>query len=450
LLEESTMRNRIRTVVAATAIGALLLPAAQPILAADPIEVTFNSTGAEQSWVVPDDVGSIHVVLIGGNGGDVTSSGFAHVVTGDLAVTDGATLYVEVAGKGANSIGLPGAAGGFNGGGRGGTGSLNAGAGGGGASDIRTVARAETGSLESRLMVAAGGGGAGGAHGAFGGAGGNAGASGTGGSEGPGPSGSGGGFGSTAGGGIPGFGSSGAQDGASGALGVGGTGGDSTVQNGNGGGGGGGGYYGGGGGGGGAGAGGGGGGGGASFVGTAQNSSVTLNNSAAPSITITYTPGDGSPDPTSEPDTGVVDADVTVPTSAACIELSSTSVTFGTQRFGTEDVSSTPSITVTNCSGSDETLLARGTDAAGTGATWHLVDATGSCGAGTLAIDDYHLKLSRVDTAEVTRLSTNNKAVRPLAAGAEGTLDALIDMPCPGSSGAGQTMGMQIVFVVTE
>jgi len=444
------MRNRIRTVVAATAVGALLLPPAQPILAADPIEVTFNSTGAEQTWVVPDNVGSIHVVLIGGNGGDLTSTGFAHVVTGDLAVTEGATLYVEVGGKGADSIGLPGAAGGFNGGGAGGTGALNAGAGGGGASDIRTVARTEPGSLESRLIVAAGGGGAGGAHGSFGGAGGNAGASGTGGSEGPGPSGSGGGFGSTADGGIPGFGSSGAQDGASGALGVGGTGGDSTVQNGNGGGGGGGGYYGGGGGGGGASAGGGGGGGGSSFVGGAQSSSVTLNSSALPSITITYTPSDGPADPTPDADSGVVDADVTVPTSAACIELSATSVTFGTQRFGTEDVGATPSITVTNCSGSDETLLARGTDADGNGASWHLTDDAGTCGAGTLALDDFHLKLKRGDTDEVTRLSTNNKAIRLLAAGADGTLDALIDMPCPGSSGAGQTMGMQIVFVVTE
>jgi hypothetical protein len=37
-----------------------------------------------------------------------------------------------------------------------------------------------------------------------------------------------------------------------------------------------------------------------------------------------------------------------------------------------------------------------------------------------------------------------------IGSGAQGTLDALIDMPCPGSSGAGETMGMQIVFVVTE
>ena len=439
--------KRARIAVASAALVAAIAPAT-PVAAADPVEVVFGPTGAEQSWVVPDNTSSIHVVLIGGNGGDVTSTGFAHVVTGDLAVTAGATLYIEVGGKGANSIGLPGAAGGFNGGGAGGTGALNAGAGGGGASDIRTVARTEAGSLDSRLIVAAGGGGAGGANGSVFGSGGNAASDGTIGSEGPGPSGGGGGRGFPGVGGVGGGGSSGAQSGESGSFGIGGTGGTSTVQNGNGGGGGGGGYYGGGGGGGGAGAGGGGGGGGSSFVGGAQNSSVTLNNSADPSISITYTPGDGPPDPA--PDTGIVDAEVTVPTSAACIELSSTSVTFGTQRFGSEDVAATPGITVTNCSGSDEMLLARGTDATGTGATWNLVDAAGSCAAGTLAIDDYHLKLRRDDTQDVTRLAGDNKTIRPLAAGEDGSLDALIDMPCPGSSGAGQTMAMQIVFLVTE
>ena len=84
----------------------------------------------------------------------------------------------------------------------------------------------------------------------------------------------------------------------------------------------------------------------------------------------------GPPDPTEAPeapDTGVVDADVTVPTSAACIELSTTAVSFGTQRFGSEDVAASPDITVTNCSGSDQTLLAHVTAAAGDGATSSVV-----------------------------------------------------------------------------
>jgi hypothetical protein len=442
--------TRFRPIALLALVAGLLLPGATPALAADPVEVVFNATGAEQSWVVPDNVTSIHVVLIGGNGGDAGSAGLAHVVTGDLAVLDGTTLFIEVGGNGAPSIGLPGAAGGFNGGGAGGSGTDNAGAGGGGASDIRTITRSDPGTLASRLMVAGGGGGRGGGT-PFGGVGGSAGSDGARGDD---PfdtnaAGFGGLAGTSAAGGFGGTGfGSGSVDGSNGVFGAGGAGGTATNVVENGGGGGGGGFYGGGGGGAGSVAGhGGGGGGGSSFVGFAQNAFVSPNIAGDPSITITY---EVDPDPPSDPDTGVVDADVTVPTSAACIELSATSVTFGTQRFGTEDVPATPSITVTNCSGSDETLLARGTDASGNGAGWNLVDAAGTCGAGTLALDDYHLTLKRGDTEEVTRLSTNNKAIRPLAAGAEGTLDALIDMPCPGSSGAGQTMGMQIVFVVTE
>lgn len=151
-------------------------------------------------------------------------------------------------------------------------------------------------------------------------------------------------------------------------------------------------------------------------------------------------------------DSGTVAADVTVPTSAACIELSTTSVSFGTQRFGGENLQASPGITVTNCSGTDEALLARGTDATGTGAAWNLVDDAATCGAGTLATDAFHLKLNRPadEVDPVTQLSTDNKQIAEMAGGDTTALEALLDMPCPGSSGAGQTMGMQIVFVVTE
>ena len=156
--------------------------------------------------------------------------------------------------------------------------------------------------------------------------------------------------------------------------------------------------------------------------------------------------------PTAAPDTGVVDADVTVPTSAACIELSTTSVTFGTQRLGGENLLGSPEIEVTNCSGSDQDLLARGTDATGGGATWHLVNNAATCDAGTLATDDYHLKL-RFSAAQdvVVPLSANNAPLQQALGGGDTTFfEPLLDMPCPGSSGSGQTMGMQIVFVVTD
>ena len=225
---------------------------------------TFAYTGDEQTFVVPAGVVAVHAILIGGSGGASGEPGGAPVIAnGDLPVTPGQTLYVEVGGSGQN--GSAGGGGGFNGGGPGGSGGGPAAGGGGGASDIRTVPRSAVSSLESRLIVAGGGGGAGGTGElTVGGEGGAAGFEGEdafgGGLRGwPGFEGSGG-----TGGTGPG------ATGADGQLGLGGTGGSSCDLLGGGGGGGGGGYYGGGGGGGGCEtSGGGGGGGGMSFsVGT--------------------------------------------------------------------------------------------------------------------------------------------------------------------------------------
>jgi hypothetical protein len=436
------MRDRIRPIaLAATLGGALLLPAAQPILAAAPVEVVFSFTGTEQAFVVPAGVTSLHVVAVGGRGGtgfQGAAGGYGARVEGDLSVTPGATLYVEVAGNSTHATAAQPGFSRFNGGGTGGDAlNTNRGGGGGGASDIRTIDRNSPGTLTSRLLVAAGGGGGGGGTNAgVGGAAAAAGANGVTGAFG-------GGAGTTSAGG-----GGGAAFGASGSLGLGGDGG-SDIGFGGGGGGGGAGLYGGGGGGSAPGTGAAGGGGGSSFTGTMTNVSVTPNSSDFTSITVTYT---AVPDETPTPDSGVVDADVTVPTSAACIELSTTSVSFGTQLLGGENLVASPQIEVTNCSGGDQDLLARGTNAAGAGATWQLVNDTGSCGAGTLATDDYHLKLRFSAAPDVViPLSTNNAPLQEELAGGDTTFfEPLIDMPCPGSSGSGQTMGMQIVFVVTE
>ena len=414
-------------------------------LAADPVEVIFNFTGSEQTWVVPGGVTSIDVELAGGSGGNASgaSGGLGARFSATIAVDPGTTLYIEVGGNGASFPQDPTApAGGFNGGGNGG-GVVLKGGGGGGASDIRTVPRATAGSLDSRLIVAAGGGGAG-----AGVSGTGAGAGGAADSDGGRARNSDGVFGAEGKSGgdatAPG---DGGGNGGDGAIGQGGA---AHASSQTGGGGGGGGSFGGGAGGAGQGDGtvipGGGGGGGSSDFGAATNI-VEHPDGSTPRITISY---GGTPDPS--PATGAVDADVTVPESAACIELSETAVSFGTQRFGAEDVPATPGITVTNCSGGDATLLAHGTDANGNGATWNLVDNAATCGFGTLDTDEFHLDIRReAGTSDpITRLSTNNKQIAPLQGGAAADLDALLDMPCPGSSGAGQTMGMQIVFVVTE
>jgi hypothetical protein len=151
------VRLHLRLVMCAIFALALALPAV-----AGAETKVFQSTGAEQTFVVPDGVTSIHAVAIGGRGGTGSfggaAGGLGALVSGDFAVTPGQTLYIEVGGNGGS--GETGGAGGFNGGGAGG-GPYGAGGGGGGATDIRTATRAAGVSLFARLLVAGGGGGGG-------------------------------------------------------------------------------------------------------------------------------------------------------------------------------------------------------------------------------------------------------------------------------------------------
>jgi hypothetical protein len=259
--------------------GPVAWSSAQAVPSAQAETQTFKYTDAEQTFAVPEGVHTLQVVAVGGAGGTAggsTAGGAAARVVGDVEVTPGQTLYVEVGGRGEDSS--EGGAGGFNGG----AGKAVAG-GGGGASDIRTLPRAEPSSLDSRLIVAGGGGGGGGdgPEGA-GGAGGAAGS--PGGDNAIPPGAHGGGAGTEAKGGAGGEGCN--EEGDSGQLGLGGAGGSNS--GGGPGGGGGGGYYGGGGGGGACFYGSGGGGGGSSLV-PAGGFAETASPVTPPQIQITYT-----------------------------------------------------------------------------------------------------------------------------------------------------------------
>jgi hypothetical protein len=277
-----------------TAIFAVVALYAAVIASAETVK--FTSTGEEQTFRVPAGVTSIHVVATGGRGGNGSGSpkapGFGATVTGDVLVSPLQLLYVEVGGNGGSATGPAGALGGFNGGGNAGSSgdspnSGNGGGGGGGASDLRLVPRSAGGSsLESRLITAAGGGGAGGGpSGGFGGSASSAG-NGQGGQTGDGIGGGEGGSGATTSApGGPGL--------RSGSLGTGGSGqtGSAMVSTG-GGAGAGGGIFGGGGGttGSGGGSSGGGAGAGSSGVGSSvKNSSIAIDSTGVPLITITYT-----------------------------------------------------------------------------------------------------------------------------------------------------------------
>jgi hypothetical protein len=119
--------------------------------------LTYNYTGAVQTYTVPACVTSITVQLYGAQGGNAAvggTGGLGGYVTGTLAVTPGDVLNIYVGGQN-----------GYNGGGTGGQdgnntfGGLpgNLAASGGGASDIRLNGTLVT----DRVAVAGGGGGAG-------------------------------------------------------------------------------------------------------------------------------------------------------------------------------------------------------------------------------------------------------------------------------------------------
>lgn len=147
-------------------------------------------------------------------------------------------------------------------------------------------------------------------------------------------------------------------------------------------------------------------------------------------------------------DSGGVDAQVTISPAAACIELSTGSVDFGTLALGAENQNGTPGITITNCGDADASLMASGTDAAGTAAAWTLVDSAATC-ADSLGLDNYHLGLAEADGAAIATLSTENKEVGTLNAAGSSDHVARISTACPGSSGAGKVMSMQINYLAT-
>jgi hypothetical protein len=161
----------IHGLAAASAIAAVMAAAgAGPAQATESASDTFTYTGTMQEFTVPPGITTIHVHLVGGEGGSSVAAaggsvgGFGGVVDADLSVTPGDVYDVYVAGNGTIGTGQPG---GFNGGGTaasdadsepdGGTTS------GGGASDIRPDSgdAANPSDLSTRLLVAGGGGGGG-------------------------------------------------------------------------------------------------------------------------------------------------------------------------------------------------------------------------------------------------------------------------------------------------
>ncbi len=109
---------------------------------------TYNYTGNQQTFAVPQCVTSLNVTAYGAQGGSVNGNtgGNGGTATGTLTTTPGTMLYIYVGNQPINNVG------GYNGGG---TCANTNGMGGGGATDVR-VGGTDVG---SRVIVAGGGGG---------------------------------------------------------------------------------------------------------------------------------------------------------------------------------------------------------------------------------------------------------------------------------------------------
>ncbi|HTW41480.1 MAG TPA: IPT/TIG domain-containing protein [Solirubrobacteraceae bacterium] len=167
LTPRGKLRSRLATLPPLLTVGvgvlALSLATTRALADGGTVTRTYVTEGTQGTFVVPVGVEQVHVVAIGGGGGsavskkerEITEGGLGARVEGELTVTPGSTLYVEVGFKGRR-------------------GPQDAGLG-GGASDVRTAPRSSGLSPDDRLIVAGAGGGAGGAPGGGPGIGGDAG-----------------------------------------------------------------------------------------------------------------------------------------------------------------------------------------------------------------------------------------------------------------------------------
>ena len=143
------------------------------------------------------------------------------------------------------------------------------------------------------------------------------------------------------------------------------------------------------------------------------------------------------------------------PEAAPCILLDAAALDFGTLSFSTESFQSggTQAMNLTSCSSGDEAVYAEGTDATGDGnppASWALSSVGGNpCATG---LDLYGVSLSGdtgVGMPTFIQLSTVSTSWLVLGAEASAPTDVGVQMPCVGSSGAGQTMTSTVTLTAT-
>jgi hypothetical protein len=157
--------------------------------------------------------------------------------------------------------------------------------------------------------------------------------------------------------------------------------------------------------------------------------------------------GAGHARPALAADGGTVDVDVTA--AMPCLIVSPTTVHFGTLPFTPDQYSDAgtgiQSIGYESCAGIQETVYARGTDAAGPSSSWTLTKDGVPCA--TPGGNLYRLWLG---AAASGYLDTTDQEIETLDAGAIGAVSNLfLQMPCVGSDGAGETMALQVIFTAS-
>lgn len=166
---------------------------------------------------------------------------------------------------------------------------------------------------------------------------------------------------------------------------------------------------------------------------------TTLGVSAAPGFSVTA------------PDTGSVVGTVTPLGGGACLELTNTTVSFGTLPFSTRSqVSSgagSPTPTFKNCANFNEVISISGTNASGVGTSWLLNDklfispCLDAAGAAQTNVYDLTFDAAPVGHGKITKIST---PISTYGAGVSTPLALQLSMPCVGSSGDGQSVSFSI------
>jgi hypothetical protein len=149
-------------------------------------------------------------------------------------------------------------------------------------------------------------------------------------------------------------------------------------------------------------------------------------------------------------DSGSVVGTVTALGGGACLQLSSTAVSFGTLPFSTRtQVSSgqgNPTPTFQNCGNLNESISIAGSDASGPNTSWSLTNQAGNpCikADGSTQINVYGLSFDAAPVGHV-QITKTPTAISTYAAGTTTSLALQLLMPCAGSSGDGQTVSFSV------